>query len=154
MEYLEWSQHHVRRRASIVMLLIGAVGGAVGGWFAHSALVVPAGAASGFSARHEVIAKESESSARQSLPATLTHEPAVQSPKVESRIADSARGAKILLYSAAKSAPRASTSTVAESAQPAAPSSQSPTVDDLLDAVTKSTFLILRMEVSCCRRHG
>ena len=37
----------VHRRAPIVMFLIGAVGGAVGGWLAHRAFLVPAGAASG-----------------------------------------------------------------------------------------------------------
>jgi hypothetical protein len=130
----------VQRRAPIVMLLVGAVGGAVGGWFAHRALVVPAGAASGSSARSEVVAQPSESSARQSLP-VIAVKPSVQSTQVESQVADSARGAEIPLYSAAKSAPRASTSTSTDAAQPVTPSSQVPTLDDLLDSVNvRCTF--------------
>jgi hypothetical protein len=131
----------VQRRASIVMLLVGAVGGAVGGWFAHRAIIVPVGAASASSARSEVVAQESESSARQSSPANSARSPSVQSTKGVSGISDPARGGETPLYSAAKSAALASTSGVAESAQSGAPSSQAPTLDDLLDSVNiRCTF--------------
>jgi hypothetical protein len=131
----------VQRRGSIVMLLVGAVGGAVGGWFAHRAIIVPVGAASASSARSEVVAQPSESSARQSLPGNSVREPFVQATKVESGVADTARGGETPLYSAGKSAARASTSAVAESGQAAAPSSQAPSLDDLLDSANiRCTF--------------
>src|ERR1700719_2868232 len=122
----------VQRRASIVMLFIGAVGGAVGGWYAHRAFVVPAGAAGGSSARSEIVAQQSEASARQSLPANSARAPSVPVTNMASGIPNPPRSGETLLYSAAKSAARASTSAVAESAQSAARSSQAPTLDDLL----------------------
>jgi hypothetical protein len=123
------------------MLLVVAVGGAVGGWFAHRAFVVPAGAASGYSARSEVVAQQSESSARQSLPANSPRAPSVQSTKIVSGTADPAPGGETPLYATAKSAVRASTSAVAEAAQSTAPSSQAPTLDDLLDSANiRCTF--------------
>jgi hypothetical protein len=129
----------VQRRAPIVMLLVGAVGGAVGGWFAHRALVVRAGAASGSSARSEVVAQPSESSARQRLPENSVREPFVQSTKVEAL--ESAREEAIPLHAATKSAASASTSAVIESGQAAAPSSQAPSLDDLLDSANiRCTF--------------
>jgi hypothetical protein len=130
-----------QKRASIVMLLLGAISGAVGGWFAHRAFVVPAGAASGSSARSEVVAQQSESSARQILPANSARGPAVQSTKTASGVPDPARGGETPLYSARKSAALASTSEVAESAQSAARSSQAPSLDDLLDSANiRCTF--------------
>jgi hypothetical protein len=125
----------VQIRASIVMLLIGAVGGAVGGWFAHRAFVVPESLVGGSLIRDAAVAGGSESSARQSLPRNSVREPFVQSTKVESGVADTARGGETPLHSAGESAARASTSAVAESAQAAAPLSQAPTLDDLLDSV-------------------
>jgi hypothetical protein len=84
------------------MLLLGAVGGAVGGWFAHGALIVPAGAAGDSHPRSEVVAQHSESSARSNLP---------------------------------------SDSTRPTPAQSGAPSSQAPTLDDLLDSTNiRCTF--------------
>jgi hypothetical protein len=131
----------VQRRGSIVMLLVVAVGGAVGGWFAHRAIVVPIGTASASSARSEVVAPQTESSARQSLPANSAREPSVQSTKVASGITDPARDRETPLYSATKSGARASTSAVAESAQSAASSAQAPTLDDLLDSANiRCTF--------------
>jgi hypothetical protein len=131
----------VQRRASIVMLLVGAVVGAVGGWLAHRSFVVPSGAASSSSTRSEVVAQQSESLARQISPASSARAASVQSAKVVSGIADPARGGETPLYSAAKSAARASTSVLAESAQSAAPSSQAPTLDDLLDSANiRCTF--------------
>jgi hypothetical protein len=91
-------------RASILMLLVGVVAGAVGGWSAHRAPVVSAGAASGSSARSEVVAQQSESSARQSLPANSARAPSVESTKVASGSADPARE-ETPLYSA-QSPPR------------------------------------------------
>jgi hypothetical protein len=130
----------VQIRASIV-LLIGAVGGAVGGWFAHRAFVVPESLVGGSLIRDAAVAGGSESSARQSLPRNSVREPFVQSTKVESGVADTARGGETPLHSAGESAARASTSAVAESAQAAAPLSQAPTLDNLLDAVNiRCTF--------------
>lgn len=130
----------VQRRASIVMLLIGAVGGAVVGWFAHRAFVVAESPAVGSLVRDAAVADGGESSASESLPASSVKSP-VQSTKVESLVADSARGGEIPLYSAAKSGPRASDSMVAESAQPAASSNQAPTLDDLLGSANiRCTF--------------
>jgi hypothetical protein len=122
----------VQRRSSIVMLFIGAVGGAVGGWFAHRASVVPTGAASDSSARSEVIAQQSETSVKQSLPANSARAPAVQTTDMGSGIPNPARSGETPLYSAAKSTEHPSTFAVAEVAQSAAPSSQAPTLDDLL----------------------
>jgi hypothetical protein len=127
-------------RASILMLLVGVVAGAVGGWSAHRAPVVSAGAASGSSARSEVVAQQSESSARQSLPANSARAPSVESTKVASGSADPARE-ETPLYSAPKSAAHASTSGVSESTQSAASSTQAPTLDDLLDSANiRCTF--------------
>jgi hypothetical protein len=61
--------------------------------------------------------------------------------KAESRVADPARGGDIPLYAATKSAAHASTATIAESAQAAAPSSQAPTLDDLLESANIFDFL-------------
>jgi hypothetical protein len=120
------------------MLLIGAVGGA--GWFVHRAFVVPAGAASGSSARSEVGAQHSESSARQSLPAISASAPSAELTKA-SGIPNPASSGETPLYSAAKSAARASTSAIAESTQAAAPASQTPTLDDLQDSANiRCTF--------------
>jgi hypothetical protein len=131
----------VQRCVSIVMLLIGAIGGAVGGWFAHRAFVVEAREASGSSARSEVVAQQSESSARQRLPANSARAPSVQPTNVVSGIPDPARSGEAPLYSAAKSAARASTTAVVESAQSVAPTSQAPTLDDLLDSANiRCTF--------------
>jgi hypothetical protein len=114
------------------MLFIGAVSGAVGGWFAHRAFVVQAGAASGSSARRAVVTPPSDASAEQSVAANSSRAPSVQLTNVASGIPNSARSGEAPLYSAAKSAARASTSAVAESAQSTGPSSQAPTLDDLL----------------------
>jgi hypothetical protein len=60
---------------------------------------------------------------------------------VASGIPNSARSGETPLYSAAKSAARASTSALSESAQSAAPSSQAPALDDLLaSANIRCTF--------------
>jgi hypothetical protein len=60
---------------------------------------------------------------------------------VVSGAADPARSGETPLFSAGKSAARASTSVEAESAQPAAASSQAPTLDDLLDSANiRCTF--------------
>jgi hypothetical protein len=127
----------VQRRGSIFILLVGAVGG----WFAHRAIVVPVGAPSVSSARSEVVAQQSESSARQSLLSNSPSAPSVQSTKVASGIEDPARVGETPLYSAAKTAAYASTSGVAESAQYAAPSKQAATLDDLLDSTNvRCTF--------------
>ena len=131
----------LQRRASIVTLLVGVVCGAVGGWLAHRAVVVPESPVGTSLVRHQVVALGSEAAAVETLPVNSVREPSVQSTKVESRVADPAHGGEIPLYSATKSAPRASTSAEAESAQPAAPLSQTPTLDDLLDAVNiRCTF--------------
>src|SRR5258707_513639 len=130
-----------QRRASIVMLHVGVVFGAVGGWFASRAVIVPESPVDTSLVRHQVVALGSEAAAVETLPVNSVREPSVQSTKVESRVADPAHGGEIPLYSATKSAPRASTSAEAESAQPAAPLSQTPTLDDLLDAVNiRCTF--------------
>jgi hypothetical protein len=121
----------VQRRALVVMLFIGAVGGAFGGWFAHRAFVVPAGAASGSSVRNEVVAQQNETSAGQNFRANLARAASVQATNMASGIPNPARSGEAPLYSAAKSAARPSTSAVAEPAQAAAPSSQAPTLDDL-----------------------
>jgi hypothetical protein len=122
------------------MILMGAVGGAVGGWFAHRAFVAPESLAAGSLARDASVAHQSESSASESLPASSIKSSG-QSTKVESRVADSAPGVESPLYSVTKSVSHASTSRVAESAQPAAPLSQAPTLDDLLDSTNiRCTF--------------
>jgi hypothetical protein len=59
----------VQKRASIVMLLIGAVGGAVGGWFAHRAFVVRESLVGISLVRDTAVAPGSEPSASESLPA-------------------------------------------------------------------------------------
>jgi hypothetical protein len=130
-----------QRRSSFAKLLIGAVGGAIVGWFVHGAVNVPDNAARGSSARSEVVAQQSEPSGSKSLPANSAREAAVQSTKAVSGIADPARGGETPLYSAAKSAARTSTSGVAESAQSTARSNQAPTLDDLLDSANiRCTF--------------
>jgi hypothetical protein len=125
----------MQRRAPIVILLIGAVGGAVVGWFAHGGFGVPESPAVSSLVRDAAVAHGSESAVRESLPASSGREPSVQSTKVESRVADSARDGETPLYSATKSAPRGSTPAAIDSARPAAPLSQAPTLDDLLDSV-------------------
>jgi hypothetical protein len=123
------------------MLFIGAVGGVVGGWFAHRAPVVPTGPASGSSARSEFVAQQSDTSARQSLPANSARARAVQTTNIASGIPNPARSRETPLYSAAKSIERPSTSAVAEAAQSATPSSLTPTLDDLLaSANIRCTF--------------
>lgn len=130
----------VERRASMVIFLIGAAGGAVGGWFVHRASVVPESATSGSSIRREVVAPGSESPASQSSPANSA-KLSVQSVKVESRVASTVREGEISLYSATKPAVRASIAGVGESAQSAAPSIQAPTLGDLLDSANiRCTF--------------
>lgn len=131
----------VQRRSSIVIIFIGVVAGALGGWFAHRASVVPTGAASGSSAHSEVVAQQSETSARQSLSANSSRAPAVQPTNMASGIPNPARSGETPLYSAAKSTERPSTSAVTEATQSAAPSSQAPTLDDLLaSANIRCTF--------------
>jgi hypothetical protein len=130
-----------QRRASIVMLVVGAIAGAVGGWFAHRAFVVPPRAASGSSARSEAVAQGSDSAVRPGSPASSDQGPAVQSTEMASAITDRARSGEAPLYSAGQSAARTSTSAVAEVAQSAGPSSPAPTLDDLLDSVNiRCTF--------------
>jgi hypothetical protein len=123
------------------MLLIGAVAGAVGGWFAHYTLVVPAGATSDTSARIEIVAQPSDSSAKQNVSSSSARASSLQSTKIVTAIADPTRGEEKPLYSAAKSGARESTSAASESAQSAAPSSQASTLDDLLDSANiRCTF--------------
>jgi hypothetical protein len=130
----------LHRRASIVMLLLGAVGGAVGGWFAHDAFVGAAGAASGSSARNEVVAQQSDLSVRKGLPANPVHAPS-ESAKASSGNPDPGRGEEAPLYSAGKSAAGAAASAIAESAQSSSPSSQASSLDDLLDSANiRCTF--------------
>jgi hypothetical protein len=122
----------------LIMLLIGAVSGTVGGWFAHRAIVVPESPASSSSVRDIAVAHGSESSASESLPASSAKSSVPF--KAESRVADPARGGDIALYAATKSAAHVSTATIAESAQ-ALPSSQAPTLDDLLESANiRCTF--------------
>lgn len=128
----------VLRRASVVMFFVGAVVGALAGWFAHRASVIRGEAASASSARIEIVVQQGESSARQNLPATARG-PALQS--VVSGIADLAENREAPLYSAAKSVTPAPTSQVAESARSRAPSGQASTLDDLLDSANiRCTF--------------
>lgn len=131
----------VQRRASIVMLLLGAVAGAVGGWFAHRAFVVPVGAACGSCVGSEAVAQGGESAARQESPANSTSGHAVQSTIMGSGIPDPAIRKEAPLYSAANSSARTSSSPEAQSPQSPALAGQAPSLDDLLDSTNiRCTF--------------
>jgi hypothetical protein len=110
----------VRRRSPIVMPLLGVVAGAVCGWFAHRAIVVPA----------------SESSTSAARPANAIKGPLVEPTNAEFRSAASASEIEIPLC-VKNTASHAETSTALdESAHPSAPLSQTPTLDDLRDSVS------------------
>jgi hypothetical protein len=117
----------VQRRAPIVMLFLGVVAGAVAGWFAHHAVVVPG----------------SELPVSEVSPANSAPGPLVQPTKAESRAAAPASGGEIPLSvtdatsPVAKGTSRAKASTRVESEQPSAAAlSQTPTLDDLRDSVS------------------
>jgi hypothetical protein len=133
-----------QRRTALIMLVIGAVAGAAGGWFAHRAFVIPESATGDSTARSEVVAQQGESAAKQNPPPNSRRETSAQSAQSTQTVSgntDAARGAEAPLYSAAKFAARASTSGVTESAQSAASASQAPTLDDLLDSANiRCTF--------------
>jgi hypothetical protein len=122
----------VRRRTPIVMLFLGAVGGAVAGWFAHPAVVVP----------------RSELPVREALPANSAPGPLAQLTKAESRAAAPASGGEIPLFVTDASSPvakgtsRAKALTRDESEQPSAAAlSQTPALGDLRDSVSiRCTF--------------
>jgi hypothetical protein len=127
-----------QKRSPIVMLFLGIVAGAIGGWFAHRAIVAPRGEVD---LSRAIVVPRRESLARDASPANSAPGPLVHRAKTETHAAASASEAEVPL-SAKNAASRAETSAVGDaSAQPSAPSSQQPMLDDLLDSVSiRCTF--------------
>src|SRR5258708_37318258 len=99
-----------QRRASIVMLLVGVVCGAVGGWFAHRAVVVPESPVGTSLVRHQVVALGSEAAAVETFPLNSVRGPSVPSTQGGSPVSGPGHGGENSLYFATKTPPRASTS--------------------------------------------
>jgi hypothetical protein len=138
----------VQRRIPIVMLFLGVVGGAVAGWFAHHAVVVPRSELSvrEASPAHSApgpLVQPTKAESRASAPGPL-----VEPTKTESRAAAPASGGEIPLFVTDASSPvakvtsRAKALTRDESEQPSAAAlSQTPAIDDLRNSVSiRCTF--------------
>jgi hypothetical protein len=130
----------VQRRAPIVMLFLGVAAGAVAGWFAHQAVVVPrseslTSGASPASPAAEPLIRPTESESPAAAPGALVH-----TKKSESHATHLASEGEIPLSTTNASSfvtrgtSRANASTGDQSEQPSAPLSQAPSLDDLHDS--------------------